>query len=294
MPSVDLPVLNLDGNLKLGHSGCAIVNSAGKIVGIGNGGLAVGRTWAIPAGYLYELISVNDGQGESLWSNVGELYGFGKAFNEIPLPLMARFDASELSGVAPMDIAFVDRSQGSPTEWLWKFGDGKLDDKKNPIHSYTKPTYSYDPEGACWNRKPLTVTLTVRNKQGKEHMTSLLDAVDLKPRQVRLNLQVLPSKLSGVVYAQQLPSNSRGCGTISLAIISTSPGHYYIGQEVGLQVAPQVEITENGQPATYVFDSWSGWSIEKEQVLANGHHWARLRITEEMPDGVTIMAHYKK
>ena len=170
----------------------------------------------------------------------------------------------------------------------------QLAKQKNPIHRYTEPTYSYDTTGACWNRKPLTVTLTVRNEKGEEHTTSLLDAVDLKPRQVQLNLQVQPSKLSGVVSAQRLPPNSHGCGTISLAIISTPPGHYYIGQEVGLQVAPQVKITENGQQVTYVFDRWSGWPLDEERVLANGSQWARLRITNEMPDGITIMSHYKK
>ena len=293
-PSLDLPVLNLDGSLMLGHSGCAIVNAEGKVVGIGNGGLEIGRGWAIPARYIFECEPLKGGTEQSVWVNIDQLYGFDKAIENTPMPLIAKFDVSMNSGTVPIDISFTDRSQGEPSEWRWNFGDGRSDDQKNPIHTYTNPTYFYNTIGACWKLKPLTITLTVRNTKGEEHTTSLLNAVDLKPRQVQLNLQLQPSKLKNSVYAQLLPPNSHGCGRFSLAQISTQTGYYYVNQEIGLQVAPQTEIIENGKKVTYVFSSWSGCPLDDERILNNGHHWTRLRISEQMPDGITIIAHFIK
>lgn len=50
-PSASIPVLSLEGHLTVGHSGAPILNSAGQLVGVANGGLASGATeitWAIP------------------------------------------------------------------------------------------------------------------------------------------------------------------------------------------------------------------------------------------------------
>ena len=50
-------------------------------------------------------------------------------------------------------VAFKDASKGSPTEWLWSFGDGATSTAQNPSHSYVEPgTY--------------TVTLTASNSAG--------------------------------------------------------------------------------------------------------------------------------
>lgn len=61
--SVDSTIISLDGALAPGSSGCPIVNSEGKIVAIGNGGLARGAgnvSWAIPADRIAELLSSDD------------------------------------------------------------------------------------------------------------------------------------------------------------------------------------------------------------------------------------------
>jgi len=50
-------------------------------------------------------------------------------------------------------VSFVDNSTGSPTSWLWDFGDGNTSTKQNPTHTY-------DVEGGY------TVNLTVKNAVG--------------------------------------------------------------------------------------------------------------------------------
>jgi FOG: PKD repeat len=68
-------------------------------------------------------------------------------------PPVAAFSGTPVSGFAPVDVSFTDESSGSPTEWLWDFGDGFVSTDKNPTHQYSNGG-SYD------------VTLTVNNTYG--------------------------------------------------------------------------------------------------------------------------------
>jgi PKD repeat protein len=50
----------------------------------------------------------------------------------------AHFTAAPLSGSAPLTVQFMDKSTGSPTAWLWTFGDGTYSRDQNPTHVYSK------------------------------------------------------------------------------------------------------------------------------------------------------------
>jgi PKD repeat protein len=51
-------------------------------------------------------------------------------------PPIARFTGDPASGTAPLEVRFVDRSTGSPTSWMWEFGDGNTSARQNPVHVY--------------------------------------------------------------------------------------------------------------------------------------------------------------
>ncbi|MDD1729364.1 MAG: PKD domain-containing protein [Methanospirillum sp.] len=61
----------------------------------------------------------------------------------VPGEITAAFSADRTSGVAPVQVSFLDQSTGNPTSWLWNLGDGTISTARNVTHIYaTKGTYS--------------------------------------------------------------------------------------------------------------------------------------------------------
>jgi PKD repeat protein len=56
-----------------------------------------------------------------------------------PIPLKAAFMGEPTSGTAPLSVRFTDLSTGTPTSWLWNFGDNGSSTDKNPTYIYTEP-----------------------------------------------------------------------------------------------------------------------------------------------------------
>ena len=56
----------------------------------------------------------------------------------VPQRPQANFSASPVSGVAPLDVTFTDTSTGSPSSWLWEFGDGATSTSQNPTHTFAE------------------------------------------------------------------------------------------------------------------------------------------------------------
>ncbi|MDO5838816.1 MAG: PKD domain-containing protein [Methanosarcina mazei] len=51
---------------------------------------------------------------------------------------VASFSASPVTGNAPLNVRFTDRSTGSPASWKWYFGDETNSTERNPVHTYNE------------------------------------------------------------------------------------------------------------------------------------------------------------
>ncbi len=54
----------------------------------------------------------------------------------LPPAPVADFDASPLSGFAPLSVDFTDQTTGMVDAWSWDFGDGNTSTEQNPSHVY--------------------------------------------------------------------------------------------------------------------------------------------------------------
>ena len=112
-------------------------------------------------GTAQDVISVESGSGWDRYTGYG-MVDAAAAVNGggtvDPLPPVAAFTGTPLSGTAPLTVAFTDQSSNDPTSWSWTFGDGGTSTAQNPSHVYTAAgTYS--------------VSLTVANAEGADSMT---------------------------------------------------------------------------------------------------------------------------
>jgi len=106
--------------------------------------------------YVY-TVSSNQGQGIRWTNRLSASGSSGYAVIGQPLPEVptADFTANVTSGDAPLAVLFTDASTGSPTSWVWDFGDNTTSTDQNAIHTYMAAgTYS--------------VNLTVKNTAGSD------------------------------------------------------------------------------------------------------------------------------
>nr|WP_319377584.1 PKD domain-containing protein [uncultured Methanoregula sp.] len=97
----------------------------------------------------------NQGQGIT-WTNPTS--GTANGYSVVPVTTtapVAAFSAGTTSGSAPLTVQFTDQSTGTPTGWLWDFGDGSSTNAtvQSPVHTYA-------------NAGTYTVNLTATNTAG--------------------------------------------------------------------------------------------------------------------------------
>jgi len=105
------------------------------------------------------LAGAASGQWNVLVSNSAGQSGIGtNLFTVNPLPPVAAFTASPLTGNTSLIVVFTDQSTGSPTTWSWAFGDGNTSTSSTPVHTYV---FAGD----------FSVSLTVTNAGGSNSTT---------------------------------------------------------------------------------------------------------------------------
>ena len=91
-------------------------------------------------------------------------------------------------------VLFVDKSNGSVTDWTWEFGSGEISEKQNPLHvfpksGYYKVTLSTMDEGGCY----ATQTKEVLIDSNDENVCYVSFVPEIKGLEVNLNLVASPT-----------------------------------------------------------------------------------------------------
>jgi parallel beta-helix repeat protein len=107
-----------------------------------------GNFWAKPDGTGFSQTATDadgDGISDSAYKIPGSNYSdYLPLTNYKPAPVspVAEFSASPTSGNVPLNVAFTDKSTGSPASWNWDFGDGNTSTAQNPYIFYSRELYS--------------------------------------------------------------------------------------------------------------------------------------------------------
>lgn len=110
-------------------------------------GMIVTKTFERPGTYRAVLYTIVDGR--NFQSQPYDVIIYERDF--VPDP---KFEATPVSGTAPLTVRFTDTSPGTPTSWHWTFGDGATGTGQTVTHTYTEPgKYS--------------ITLSIQNPAGK-------------------------------------------------------------------------------------------------------------------------------
>lgn len=124
---------------------------------IAGGPFLGGNYWATPDGAGWSQITPDRGDG---FCNAPFVIDDNNT-DYLPLhirnepPFYADFTATPLSGYVPLTVQFTDVSDGEPSRYLYRFGDGFMSMSRSPVHTYLKPG-NY------------TVTLTIWKPEGKK------------------------------------------------------------------------------------------------------------------------------
>ena len=162
-----------------------------------------------------------------------------------PQPLIAAFSATPKSGNAPLNVAFTDLSSGSPTSWLWNFGDGTISNIQNPTHTYTVAGI-------------YTVTLTATNGAGSNTAT--------KSKYITVTSPTPVLKINDLVA--DVTSGYAPLGVHFTSYVSGSPTSYYWVFE------PTTSSDWNSHhavTATHTFKQYGAYSITLTVTDAAGH-----------------------
>jgi PKD repeat protein len=168
---------------------------------------------------------------------------------------VANFTAEPVEGTVPLLVHFTDTSDGHPTKWLWKFGNGGYSSERNPYLLYRAPgTY--------------TVTLTVFNNAGSDTETkeNLITVVSLPVAGFTANrtsgaspltVQFTDTSTGGPTSWNWTFGNDGGSHEQNPVHVFQNPGTYSVSLKVSNDAGNSTEVKEGyimvGQPLSADF-----------------------------------------
>jgi PKD repeat protein len=146
----------------------------------------------------------------------------------VPAPT-ASFTASAISGIAPLAVTLTDTSIGSPTSWLWTFGNGSTSNMQNP------PAVTYTTAGTY------DVTLIVSNASGASApVTQTITVTDPAPVVIAPVISAL-SPANGAI-GDTVTITGTGFGTVGTVMFGTTVLDYTSADGLSIDVVAPIGV----------------------------------------------------
>jgi PKD repeat protein/C1A family cysteine protease len=157
-----------------------------------------------------------------------------------PTAPVAKYSVNTTTGPAPLSVQFTDQSTGSPTSWLWNFGDGTSSTQENPVHSYNTV-------GTYWP------SLTASNAYGSSQLSDVSIIVTSPPSSPVAQFSANP--ITGTVpLSVQCTDQSTGSPTswywdFGDGTTSNLQNPSYVYNTAGYYLVEMAASNQNGQSA---------------------------------------------
>ena len=176
--------------------------------------------------------------------------------NTLDRTVSADFTANPRKGRAPLAVAFTDLSTGSPTGWLWDFGDGQTSTEQNPMHTYQEPGYYAVKLTAVKYGYENSITKTSYIDSGGTMVDTLIDDIAFRIQNpLKERWQFAPHILRTLNRLYKRLNHDCGCLIKPLAIdFSTTEDHWWTLPSDFIQLVRIYPQRTFKDPREFVFD----------------------------------------
>jgi len=158
------------------------------------------KKYASQGSYTVTLTISRNGQSATKSATVGVA-----ASAPVTPAIVAAFDTSASNPTVGSAVSFTDRSTGSPTQWVWSFGDGATSTQRNPQHAYSGPgTYM--------------VSLTASNATSSSSATRQISVGGIVPFRTLVSVAAATGGVGGTSWRTELSLFNAGAQGASVVL----------------------------------------------------------------------------
>ena len=271
-------------------------------------------TYTIPGIYSVNLTATNVG-GSTTQNKAGYI-----TVTAPVSPPVTDFIANMTNGTSPLAVGFTDQSTGSPTSWLWDFGDGNTSTVQNPVHvfnltgAYTVSLTATNAGGSTTTTKtgfitvqapvPTTVPTTVSTTVSTTMPTTVPTTVSTTvPTGYVYNTSwssngpygVAVDHRTGNVYVAEYSTNqvqeftSTGTFITKWGTLGSGDGQFDQPRGVAVDSAGNIYVADSGNNRTQKFDS-SGTFLTKwgSSGSGDGQFWAPIGVAVDSAGNIYV------
>jgi len=138
------------------------------------------------------------------------------------------YTTSDPDNLAPLTVAFTDTSSGSPSQWIWNFGDGFIAMERNPIHTYPNPGNYTATLTVSDSRQSSSASQVIEVKQGLFADFSAQPMTGSVPLTVKFTDQSIGEPNSWIWAIGEVPNVTIIDGGPSVLYTFNEPGSYRV------------------------------------------------------------------